>query len=218
MNRFTIGTRHELDQEPLYVVILAGSLGYREKSKGPRILQTHNNKSILDIQISTIKHVYPKANISITTGFESDKIIRAKPPNVSVIENQLWEELNTVEEIRLYLNSVSASRVLFIDGPIYFTNTAIQITSKPSVYYYYNETDNEVGLRLDDGYVTHFSYGLPHKWAGLVYLEGKSLDIYKKICTRENNKLCMFETLNLLIDKNIKLAGITSGKSNTIRL
>ena len=217
MNRFTTSTKRDLEQEPLHVVILAGTLGYREKSRGPSILQTHNNQSILDIQVATIRHTYPKAIISVTVGFQSDKIIRLKPDNVSIIENQLWEDLNTVEEIRLYLNSVNAHRILFIDGPVYFCNNAIQITSKPSIYYYTSDSEKEVGLRTEDGYVTHFSYGLEDKWSGIAYLEGRSLDIYRKICSRENNKLCMFETLNILLEKGITLAAITSTKTKIVR-
>lgn len=218
MNRFTTTTRRDYKIEPLYIVILAGSLGYREKSRGPRILQEHNGVTVLDMQVNTIRHTFPKTHISVTTGFQADKIIRARPDNVSIVENQLWETLNTVEEIRLYLNSVPASRVLFIDGPIYFTTHAIQIVAEPSVFYYQNKDDKEVGLRIDNGQVTHFSYGLEDKWSGLVYLEGKSLDIFKKICTRENNKLCLFEALNMLLEKNITLCGITSNKKEIVKL
>lgn len=218
MNRFTTTTRKDLKLEPLYVVILAGTLGYREKSKGPKILQSHNGETILDLQTKVIRNAYPKAHISVTTGFQADKIIRSKPEDVHIIENQLWEGLNTTEEVRLYLNSVSANRVLFIDGSVYFSQHAIQITSTPSVFYYKSNDEKEIGIHVENNNVIHLSYGLEDKWAGLLYLEGKSLDTFKKICSRENSKLCLFETINLLLEKNVELQGFTSTKSEIIKL
>lgn len=218
MSRHITSTRFDSTKEPLYVCILAGGCGYREKSKHPKILHLHHGKSILDIQVETILKSYPSAHITITTGFQADKIIREKPESVCVIENQMWEQLNTVEEIRLYLNSTRAKRVLFIDGAVYFTHNAIQITDKPGVYYFKSSDDNEVGLTLEEGVVSHFSYGLSDKWGGLVYLDGKSLEYFRKICSRENTKLILFEALNLLIERGIKLVGTTSSKDDLIKL
>ncbi len=217
-SRFTVPTRQDISIAPLHVVILAGGLAYREKSKGPKILQTHNGLTILELQTKVIRHLYPRANISVTAGFQADRIIRSKPEGVAVIENQLWETLNTVEEIRLYLNSVCASRVLFIDGSIYFSPNVISPTMCSSVFYYKNDDIKEIGIRVDNGMATHLSYGLEDKWSGTLYLEGKSLEVFQKICSRENGKLCLFEAINLLLEKNIELKGYTSPKSEIIKL
>jgi len=218
LSRYTTVTRFDSANEPLHFCILAGGCGYREKSKAPKILQSHHGKSILDIQIDTILECYPKAIISITAGFQADKILREKPAPAIVIENQLWESSNTIEEVRLFLNSTHAKRVLFIDGAVFFNHHAIQITSSPSAFILQVGNESDVGVTLENGVVQNFSYGLKNTWSGLVYLEGKSLDMLRKICSRENNKLILHEGLNLLIDKGVKITGITSDKMETMKL
>lgn len=218
MSRYLVPTKHHNIDEPLYVVILAGSLGYREKSKGPKVLQFHDGMSVLEHQARTIHNVYPKAHISVTAGFQADKIIRFKPEYVSVIENQLWETHNTVEEVRLYLNSVNARRVMFVDGAILFTNQAINIATHSSILCCENPLSDEVGVYVENNKVINFSYGLDNKWTGILYLQDRDLIEFKKACSRENAKLCIFEILNMLLDKKINLKAVTLDKKETARI
>lgn len=217
-NKYTTVTHKNTKEEPLYVCILTGTAGYREKTKGVRVMRTLGDCSILEGQLNTLRHCYPKANVTITTGFQADRIIKIKPDNVSIIENQLFEELNTAEEIRLLLNSINPSRLLLIDGAIFFDEESIRnITETSSVFMYRNNDIQDIGLKYEDGNVINFAYGLTEKWAGLVYLEGEALSVLKKIATRENNKLCLHELLNILLQRKIELKVISSNKSKLVK-
>ncbi len=218
MSRYLTTTKHHLPEEPLYVVILAASLGYREKGKGPKVLHIHEGMSILEYQAKTIHNIFPKAIISVTAGFQAEKIIRFKPDYVTVIENQLWETHGNIEDIRLYLNSVNARRVLFVDGAILFTSSIFDITTRSSIYCVEDSELKEVGVYIEDGRVINFSYGLNLKWPGLLYLEDRDLIEFKKICTKENSKLCLFEALNMLVDKKINLQAFLLNKKEMVRI
>ena len=200
------------------MVILAGTLGYREKSKGPKVLHIHEGLSVLENQARAVLHTFPKAHISVTAGFQADKIIRFKPDFVSVIENQLWETHNTLEEVRLYLNSVKTTRVLFIDGAVLFNPHSLGLTQFSSAYCYEDEQSGDVGVYVENGNIINFSFGLPIKFGNLLYLEGRELDIFKKICTRENSKLCLFEALNILIDRKCIIRAFSSEKQEVFRI
>jgi len=216
-NRFTTSTRMNVREDPLYVAICTGTMGYREKSKGNKILQLHHGVSILEIQMQTIKQMYPYSEIMVTTGFDSDKIIKNRP-QVPVVENQIWENTNTLEELRLYFNLVYPSRLLIIDGAIYFNKNTIENLTESCVMSCYNNNDKDIGLHSLDDKVEHFGFGLEKKWSGLVYLEGKPLEAFKKICKKENNKLSLFEGLNLLLQQNMEIKCIDNIHAEIIKL
>lgn len=218
MPRYITNTRGHKPTEPLHVCILSAGLGYREKSKGPKVLQLLDGVTVLELQTKTILRSNPDARICVTAGFQSEKVIRFKPAAVTVIENQLWETHNSIEEVRLYLNSVHAKRVLFVDGAVAFTKVALSIVDSPSIFVYSTKESNEVGVSINEGLVEHFSYGLENKWSGLVYLEDKSLEVFKQICTKENRQLSLFETLNLLISRGVQLKVKSSNRNEIVKV
>ena len=94
-------------KQQMSVVILAAGMNYRAKSYGPKCLLTDKNDiTLLSLQINNIRAVYPESEIILTVGFEADKILKKVPSDVRIIENQLYENTNTIEEIRLSLNNI----------------------------------------------------------------------------------------------------------------
>ena len=60
---------------------------------------------------------------------------------------------------------------------------------------------NEIGVTVVEGKITNFSYGLPAKWAQIIYLTGTELELFRRFCSdREKNKMYIFEILNMVLE------------------
>ena len=102
-------------------VILSAGVGYRMKSYGPKcLLKTDLGKSILEHQIETVSLCLPKSDIIVVLGFECDKAIKVLDKRSRVVENQLYEETNTAESLRLALNNGVRDSVLIMHGDLKF--------------------------------------------------------------------------------------------------
>ncbi len=216
-NKYTVPTRKNIELEPLHVVILAGGVGFREKKQGVKALTQIGENTLVEHQLRVLRHVYPKAIVTVTVGFEAERIIKSKL-NVAFIENTRWDEFNSVEEMRLYLNAFNPSRLLIIDGSVHFNEHAIQpLSSYSSVLLYSNSDNQEIGCREEDGKIVRLDYGLTTKWSGLVYLDGLALERFKKLVVRSNSKLFLYESLNLLLEKKVEIGAIYSTKAEIIK-
>ncbi len=188
------------------VVILAANMGYRVKSYGPKcLLEDNNGITLLNLQINNIKAIYPEAEILITIGFEADKVLKQIPNDIRVIENQLYEDTNTVEEIRLVLNNILNGNVLLIQDDIMFNANTLKKITKFGSTIIIDNNDNipseNVGVTVVNNKATIFSYGLPTKWGQIVYLQDRDLIAFKKICSdRSKSKLYLYEVLNILLE------------------
>lgn len=218
MNKYTVTTKKIFQQEPLYVVILASDLAYRAKTYGNPILTNLGNVTLLEHQLSVIRHTYPNAIVSIVVGFQADRVIKYHSDKLNIIENVSYETLGKGEDIRLYLNSCWPSRVLFIDGAISFCERTVRLlTEKPSIFTYNSDDERQVGVFIENEKVEHLSYGLPEKFSGLCYLEGTSLSSLKKIANRDNNRLLLFELLNKMIEKNVEIKAINDNTCEIVK-
>ncbi len=216
-NRYTTTTHKNCKEETLYICILAGGVGFREKNQGVKILHHVGDDTVLQLQLKTIHHTYPKAKVICTVGFQADRVIRARPDDLMIIENQLYEKENIAEEIRLILNAVNPSRLLLVDGAVYFDPEVLRkITENTSIHSFHSDNDQELGFQSENGLVVHMGYGLTEKWSGIVYLEDKAIDILKRSVIRENSKLCLHEVINVMIDKGSKI-GITNSSGRIIK-
>lgn len=218
-NRFTTTTKTNIKEEPLYVCICGGSVGYRERSAGVKLLKIHEGSSILEHQVATIQKAFPDAVITVVAGFEADKVIRHRP-QISLIENQLYETTGPLEELRLFLNTCFPFRLLIIDGPVFFNHHSLKFIEfdDGNILKYDNDNPKEIGVQSVNNIVEHFGYGIKDKWSGLVYLEGKQIECLKRIVKRENNKLSIFEGLNLLLEQNIVLRSTGNHRAEICRL
>jgi len=187
------------------VVILAANMGYRVKSYGAKcLLENNSGVSLLNLQINNIRAVYPESEIIMTVGFEADKILKKIPPNIRIIENQLYQDTNTVEEVRLSLNNILSGSVLFIQDDIMFNPTTLKKITKHGSAIIIDNGNNipneNVGVTVVNNKATIFSYGLPTKWGQIVYLNDRDLIAFKNICSdRSKSKLYLHEALNLLL-------------------
>lgn len=216
-NRFTVPTRKfgaGKDKNRLSVIILAGTIGYRMKSYGPQCLfRTSDKQTILDLQVQVINMAYPNSEITIVTGFEADKVIKKAPQNLRIVENQLYEDTNTIEEARLALNSIIDNHVLIIHSDIIFNFDAIDSITKNESCILYDKDGHmpteDIGVTIIDNKATIFSYGVENKWCYIAYLQGQELDLFRKFCRqRDNKRLFVHEGLNYILNKRGKLQAV----------
>lgn len=188
------------------VIVPAAGLGNRMKSYGPKCLfPTPNGSTILNKIIKNVQKVYPHCEIIVAAGFEADKVIEALPTDIRVVENQIYDKTNMVESIRLSLNNAIYNDIIIINGDLIFNVYTLQSITKNGSCILIDTQNrfqkNEIGVTTVDGNAMHFSYGLPTKWAQIVYLTGNELNLFKKFCNdRENNKRYTFEILNMVIE------------------
>ena len=210
-NRFTTSTKRvgagTVQDKKLTVIIPAAGMGHRMKSYGPKcLLPVDQRDTIITKIISNTKKAYPFSEIITVIGFEADKVIRILPDDTRVVENQLYETTNTVESLRLAINNSVYEHVLIIYGDLVFNVNAIKEITKigSCALVDSNERfkDEEVGVTVVNDSVTNFSYGLETKWARVIYLEGKELEIFKTLCLdRRRNKMYPFELFNIILNR-----------------
>ena len=184
-----------VEEKPLTVIIPIAGIGHRMKSYGPKCLLPVNNKeTIIQKSITTIKTVYPYAEIIVVVGFEADKVIKSIPNGIRIIENQIYENTNVVESIRLALNCCINNNVMIVYGDlIYNCETIESMTSNGSCVIIDSKgrfRPEEVGVTVVDNLVTNFAYGLNIKWSHIIYMEEKEYNIFKILCSnRRKNKI-----------------------------
>ena len=74
-SRHTTHIKDTKDDNIVFVILSAG-VGNRMRSYGPKCLFKTSEETILDKQISTIKSNFPRNEIILVVGFESNKIIK----------------------------------------------------------------------------------------------------------------------------------------------
>ena len=165
-------------------VILSAGVGYRMKSYGPKcLLKAGSGKTILEHQIETINFCLPKSDIIVVLGFECDKVIKILDERSRVVENQLYEETNTAESLRLALNNGVRDSVLIMHGDLNFNKeTLLQCDFRKSFVVVDSKRqfkEGEIGVTINNKEVMRFGYGLNTKWGQIVFLKGKELSLLK---------------------------------------
>lgn len=192
--------------EDVCVAILAAGVGARMKSYEPRSLLKIRDRTLIEHQITTINSCFDKAEIICVVGYDSQRVIKKiKDNSVRIIENQLYNTTNTSESLRLALNNTNKKGVLFMHGDLLFnpetitvdyTNSFVLMDTRDQI------EKKEVGLTMENGKASIFSYGLECKWCQIAYITGKELRIAKQIFLKfeeQHKKLLSFEILNKII-------------------
>lgn len=207
--RFIAPTKSPLYKNGLSVIILSSSPNYRMKSYGPQSLwKDKYGTTILNNQVEIIRMCHQQSEVIFVGGFEIDKIIKNKPLGLRVVENQLYEETNEVEEIRLGLNNALYERVLLLFGDLYFNYDLIkdfQLKKSSLVVDQQKQMlSDDIGVTIVDNKATILSFGVDDaKWCRIAYLQDKELKLLKNFVNdRDNRKLFLYEAINHILDKN----------------
>lgn len=193
----------------LSIIITGSSKPHRMSSFGSKPMFAINNMALIDHVLPILSGLLPNAEIILTVGYESDKLIKKMSSKIRLIENQLYETTNLVEEIRLALNAVTNKKVLILDGDLLFDkNIFNKVKFDHSFILTDNENmaDDEVGVIVSDNLVENFSFGLPTKWSNVAYLINKEMELLRLVANdRKNSNLYLFEALNMVINRGGKI-------------
>lgn len=187
------------------------------------LLPSSTRNNILKEQVTQIHHAFPNAEITLVTGYESERLIKNRPSEVRIIENNLYENTNEIEQLRLVLNNITNRKLIVINNDAIFNYATFKdIDSGFSTTLFYNPQNpskDDVGVRDTQGYASVFSYHVDTKWAGITYLVDKELDRLATFCYNTNNRrLFMWEGLNFLIQKHsLRVKEIKEGKFGKIK-
>ena len=126
MSRFTKKITTEIraknNEKDMAVVILSAGIGNRIKSNEPRSLIKIGNKTLLEHQIDLINNNFEKHEIIGVFGYEIEKIIRKIHGKIRVVENQIYENTNNSESLRLAVNNTNKKNIMFFHGDLYFND------------------------------------------------------------------------------------------------
>ena len=184
----------------MHIVLIHSRFIPRKKSGGPTFLLDKNNPVIL--QQTTQFSSY---DISVITGFESDKILKIKlGNNVTNIFNEKYMVAGTLYELSLLPNL--NDDLLIISGPVILTSKVINLLAQQkysTVPILPVNPDNELGCVLDQNFnIENILWKLPNKILDVVFLKKKDANelLYLSKKQESINKF-LFEGLNFLLEK-----------------
>lgn len=195
----------------LYTFILTSDTpGYRMKSYGPTSLINFKSKKLIDTQIESIRAAFKNYEIIVCCGFDVERVhkhIRNQyhSLNIRIVENQLYNNSNTCESVRIALNNTTNNKVFIIDGSVFFGSDLFKDRINES--HVYIESDKhcenlEVGININENnLIEFFSYGGVKCWSEVLYLHNKdNIEVFRKIISNIDfkNKF-IFEALNEFI-------------------
>lgn len=202
--------RNTLDQRQLSAIILSASAGRRMLSYGSKSLIKINDKNLIIHQIESIREKFPQiGEIIVVLGYEADRVYRALPEGVKVVENEKFSENNAMRSLSLGLRVCLNNFVMVIHGDIFFDKTALNFLNYSAVVVDGQQKirDDKVGLTIDqDKNIVHCDYGLEKKWGQIMFLTGKELSLLRKMTkNRERDSLCLFEGINYIVGHGGKI-------------
>lgn len=212
-NKFITSARKTIkndNKSDFYTFILVSDTpGYRMKSYGPTALINFKKNKLVDVQIESIKNSFENFEIIICCGNDSEKVYKHiktnhADKNIRIVENQIYNNSNTCESVRLAINNTSNDKLYIMDGKLLIYQDIFNNKLDSSfIYIEDNPCENlEVGVNINENNnVEHFSYGASKVWSEIVYIgEKNTLECFRKIVNNvEFKNKFVFEALNELI-------------------
>jgi len=204
------------------VILLSAGVEDRAKGQGTPCLFDVGSTVMLDYQIDTLNKIFAKCTIIPVIGFQSGKIISRLHNKIGVIENQLFSDTNSVESLRLGINSTTSDNVLIIHGNTIFNQSVFVDHSFNKSFVMYDDKDAMkegcVGIISNNGMLNNMYYGLKDKWCNILYTTGKTTKLLRNLINKEkfSNKV-MYEVINELI-KNTKIYTYRNAGNNVLEI
>ena len=187
------------------IVILSAGTGSRIKSYEPRSLLRIGNRSLIEHQINTISQCFDSPEIISVVGCHASKVIKKTRGKVRVVENQLYDDSNSSESLRLAFNNTLNENILFMHGDLYFNEHTLDVNYDKSFVIIDSKNqikEHEIGVTICDNKLSIMSYGLPTKWAQIAYFTAREHRILKSIFQKYENqdkKKLSFEVINMVL-------------------
>ena len=229
MKRHTVNIKKHKEKKDsqnseISVAILSAGLGKKIKSYEPRSLIKINKKFLLEHQIATINKHFNNPEIITVVGCYSNKIIKKFRGQTKFVENQIYNETNSSESLRLAFNNTNCESFMFIHGDILFNLETLKLDySKSFVIKDANNQlkETEVGLTTVNNNLSIMSYGLGERWAQSAYFTGKEYNILKNIFNKfedKDKKKLSFEIINEVVSMGGCFACHSPSKMNILEI
>ena len=206
MNRYTRRIKGKITS-PIQVVILAAGVGARTRSYEPRCLLKYGKKTLLDNQLEVIDNKFNNAQTTVVCGFDAQRVIKRVGKQARIIENQLYEDTNSGESLRLGINNSLLDNILFMHGDLVISDPLFDKISFEQSFLLVDSSnkfdEKEVGVTVVNSKATILSYNLPTKWCQIAYLSSNETNILRKLFIKPdfNTKhLLTFELINKIIE------------------
>jgi hypothetical protein len=202
--RHTLPIKEANKPEKISIIIPAAGLGTRMKSYGPKSLIPIGNTNIINTQLKIISEkINVPYEIILVGGFEAEKLFKNTPHNIIKVENEQYENTNVIRSIGIELQACTTEDILIIYGDLLFNHQTLNIQFGYSWLLTNNTmTPDEIGCNVNEGIISHLSYGLPLKWSQIGYFTKKEFKaLFNICCKKENSKSFGFEVINIMIEK-----------------
>ena len=211
----------DIPDDLISVILLCDTPGYRMKSYGAIPLIPFKRKRLIDLQISTISNVFKNFEVIICVGYDADKVCRYeknkyKNKNVRIVENQMFDNSNSCEGVRLCLNNINNDKVIILDGSLLLDQETLYNVNTKQSYIMTEEgfyENLEIGVNIGEhGTIEHFGFGAHTAWSEVLFLHNDDvIESLRRIISSDNFKQkFLFEGLNELIKTKHKLSVISN--------
>lgn len=193
-------------------VILVPEITKGMKSIGSKsLLEIKKKLSVLDYQIQSIRNIDKNINISICTGFDSEKIISTiggNYGNIDYIYNEQYKTTNQAHSIKIYLEKhIDCEQLLIVSNGVLLKDKCItkNMLNKECKVFILNKTRENFNLGCsEEQHFEYLFYDLPELWSECIYLNKEALTVLRDLFTSNYTaQMYLFELINEMINKNI---------------
>jgi CTP:phosphocholine cytidylyltransferase-like protein len=203
--------RPKVPPGPIGVILLCAGVSRTMNAYGSKSLLKIDGQSIINYQISTIRNSM-NADITCVVGFEKKRVIQDLPDDIRIVENENYLKSSINRSIALALRTILHKRLLIIHGDILFNESCLTDLVNQSAVLYDDQKRfkyDKIGVLVQHNKAINFAYGLDSKWAQIVYLHDKELDLFRQEClSTEDSQLNTHEILNKVVDAGGTIAAI----------
>lgn len=209
--------------EPINAIIIASEITKGMKSVGPKsLLKLKKTLSIIEYQILELKKYYPGIRITISVGFESDKMIRIlEKYKVEVLYNKDFDSSNQVKSIVDHIEQYNTNNLLVIHSGVLFKQKLGPINTNSSSCLYMldkNKANFNIGCN-GSSEMSYLFFDLPEKWSECVFFDRQAINGILNISkTKQTQQLYTFELINMLIEHGLNFNRHTISKNHIMKV
>ena len=202
---------------PFAFVLLHAGPGKGMRELGPRACLKLDGEPLVARQVRVLRESVPGAEVVVVVGCDAQRVLRAVPAGVRVVENERWAETGTLRSACLGLRAAPGDAVV-VYGDLLFDHAAALDLDRPGSVVLVDGGEGGVGVNEARGRVTHMDYGRPNRWAQMVRLAAQAAAALVRCGEPEAARpLLLHEGLNRLADQGVALrAARCSGRADEI--
>jgi CTP:phosphocholine cytidylyltransferase-like protein len=183
---------------------------------------------VLEYQINQLLAIDPNIKITISIGFESEKIIhiidKYSKSNINFLYNDSYKTTNQSFSIKLFLEEFIDTKNLLVvsSGVLWKTNTIDRHTLSgiSKIFTIDKEKENfQLGCSSENNITEYIFYGLPRVWSECVYLNHDAILAIRHIIEQKSiDQMYLFEIINAIITNKIMVLAHSVDKKRIMKI